>query len=215
MDIGRAFTFAFEDEDWLKKIAIGGVILLVPVWGWCVVVGYALRALNNMLEGQEVPLPEWDAWGDDFMRGLMPFIAAIVYAIPSWAISGIGSLMQGSNSGFVNLIGLGFQCVTVLYGIALAVVLPAMFLRYAKTNETSAFWAFSDIFAFIRDNLSNYIVAVLMCLVANIAAGIVGGIACGIGALFTTFIATLVCANLLSQVDREAAGSATLTGDEM
>ena len=28
MDVGRAFTFAFEDPDWLKKLLIGGALLI-------------------------------------------------------------------------------------------------------------------------------------------------------------------------------------------
>ena len=28
MDIGSAFTFMFDDEEWIKKIAIGGGIIL-------------------------------------------------------------------------------------------------------------------------------------------------------------------------------------------
>jgi len=214
MDIGRAFTFAFEDEDWLKKIAIGGVVNLIPIVD-LMAIGYALRALKNMLEGQELPLPEWDSWGDDFMRGLIPTIAGLVYSIPAWIFTSIGSAMAGSDSGFVSLLGLGFSCLTFLYGVVAAIVLPAMFIEYAKTNEFSAFWAFADAFAFIRENLSNYIVAVLMCLVAFIAASIVGGIACGIGIIFTSFIAMLVSAHLLSQVVREAEGSATTADSEM
>ena len=29
MDVGKSFTYMFEDKDWLKKIAIGGGILLL------------------------------------------------------------------------------------------------------------------------------------------------------------------------------------------
>ena len=38
MDIGRSFTYMFDDEKWLSKILIGGIINMVPIlnfasWG--------------------------------------------------------------------------------------------------------------------------------------------------------------------------------------
>jgi len=31
MDFGRAFTFAFQDPDWLKKVGLAAVIFLIPI----------------------------------------------------------------------------------------------------------------------------------------------------------------------------------------
>jgi len=206
MDIGRAFTYPFEDEDWLKKIAIGGVITLIPVVNF-IAVGYAFRTLRNLLEGRETPLPEWDDWGGDFMLGLIPALAAIVYAIPSGLLSGIAPALTASDSGFLGVIGFLCTCLSVLYGLALGVILPALYLRYAKNPEFSAFFQFPEAIAFIRENLSDYIIAWLMSIVAAIAASIVGSIACGIGVIFTSFLAFLVWAHLLAQVDHKAAGT--------
>lgn len=201
MDIGRAFTYPFEDKDWLKKIAIGGLVALIPIVNF-IAIGYAFRQLRNLLEGQELPLPEWDDWGGDFMLGLIPAIAAIVYVIPGWILQAIGGALTRSDSGFVTLLGLGFVCLTTLYGIAYAAVLPAMYVQYARTREFNAFFQFREIFDFIREHLRDYIIAVLMIIVASIAASIVGGILCGIGMAWTGFVAGLVSAHLLAQVAR-------------
>lgn len=204
MDIGRAFTYLFEDKDWLKKVAIGGLVTLIPIVNF-ITLGYGIRTFKNILEGQETPLPEWDDWGGDFMRGLIPAIAYIVYGIPIWILSAIGTaIAAGSDSGGVAVVSLFFSCLSTLYGIVLWVVAPAMLIRYAKTNEFASFYAFGEIIAYIKANLREYIVAVVMMLVAGIVAGIVGGILCGIGVIFTSFIATLVSAHLLAQVDRGA-----------
>jgi uncharacterized membrane protein len=40
MDFGRAFSFVFEDPDWLKKVAIAGLVMLIPVIGQLVVLGW-------------------------------------------------------------------------------------------------------------------------------------------------------------------------------
>ncbi len=204
MDIGRAFTYPFEDKDWLKKIAIGGLVMIIPVVNF-IAIGYAIRTLRNLLEGRETPLPEWDDWGGDFMLGLIPALAAIVYAIPSGVLSTIGGALAGNRSGFANLIGFGFSCLAVLYGLALGIILPVLYLRYAKNPEFNVFFQFAEAFAFIRENLSDYIITWLMILAASIVASIVGGIACGIGVIFTSFIALLVSAHLLAQLDKKAA----------
>jgi hypothetical protein len=199
MDIGRAFTYPFEDKDWLKKIAIGGVVTIVPIVNF-IAVGYAFRTLRNLLDGQETPLPEWDDWGGDFMLGLIPALAGIVYQIPTWILSMISGIFAGSDSGAAGLLGLVFGCLSAVYGLVLGIIMPAMYLRYARSGEFNTFFQFPEAIAFIRENLSEYIITVLMILVAFIAAGIVGGVACGIGTIFTTFIAGLVSAHLLAQL---------------
>ena len=50
--------------------------------------------------------------------------------------------------------------------------------------------------------------AVLGIIGASIAASVAGSILCGIGVIFTSFIALLVSAHLLAQFDREVAGPA-------
>jgi len=40
MDFGKAFSFVFEDEDWIKKIGVGGLISLIPVIGVFLVLGW-------------------------------------------------------------------------------------------------------------------------------------------------------------------------------
>jgi len=212
MDIGRAFTYVFEDKDWIKKVAIGGIVTLIPVVNF-IAVGYTFRQLRNLLQNQELPLPEWDDWRGDFGRGLLPAVAAIVYLIPAWILQLISGAMTASDSGFVTLLGVGFGCLTALYAIAYVLALPAMYIRYARSDEFNAFFQFAEILEFIRENLGDYIIAVVMMIVASIAASIVGGIACGIGVIFTSFIAMLVSAHLLSQVAgaQPAGGPATTT----
>ena len=73
MDIGSAFTFVFDDEDWIKKVAIGGGIILLGIillplllLGLLLFLplnGYMLEVLKNVRDGQAKPLPEWSDFG--------------------------------------------------------------------------------------------------------------------------------------------------------
>ena len=39
MDIGKAFGFVFEDEQWVSKILLGAAIMLIPIFGLFALIG--------------------------------------------------------------------------------------------------------------------------------------------------------------------------------
>ncbi len=207
MDIGKSFTYVFEDKKWVEKVLIGGLLSLIPIVNF-IAFGYALRTLKNVAEQKEPALPEWDDWGQDWIRGLLASIVApVIYAIPLIVMAipyGIVmSFLFGDDTG-ARVCSAAFSCLSSLYGIAMGVVLPAAMIKYATEEEFGSFFRFSEIFDFIRDTAGNYIVALLIIIVAGIVASIVGSIACGVGLIFTSFWATLVSAHLLGQVKAEA-----------
>ncbi len=217
MDIGKSFGFVFEDEDWVTKILIGGLVNLVPIVNLANT-GYSLRVLRNVAAGSERPLPEWGEFGDFIVKGLLVAVAGLIYAIPLLllvaltaivsAIGGAGAssaagATQDTTGGIVGLCVAAIACVEVLYALLLALWLPAASVKFALSGEFGAFFRFGAIWAFIARNLGGYIVALLVSLLAAIVAGIVGGILCGIGALFTGFYAMLVYGHLFGQLARE------------
>jgi hypothetical protein len=205
MDIGRSFTFVFDDEEWIKKILIGGILTIIPIVNF-VVFGYFLDTLKNVIDGHELPLPELD-FGDQFMKGLMFFLASLIYAIPiivlSIMIAVVGAIMGGAGDeaaqGVAGLCALGGNCIIFIYALALAVILPAACILYANSGEFGAFFRFSEIISLITSNVGSYIVALLVAWVASMVAGLVGSIACGVGIFFTSFWSYLVVAHLLGQ----------------
>ncbi len=205
MDIGKSFTYMFEDKKWVEKLLIGGLVTLIPIVNF-IAFGYALRALKNVAEGKEPVLPEWDDWGGDWVRGLLAsLVAPLVYSLPIAVAAipyGIAQVALGYSA--ADVCSVAFSCLSSLWGIAVAVVLPAGVIKYAMEGEFVSLFRFSEIFALIGDNLSNYIVALLLIIAASLVAGLVGFIACGVGLIFTSFWATLVSAHLLGQVQAEA-----------
>ena len=209
MDYGKAVKYMFDDKDWLKKILIGGVLNIIPIVNF-IPVGYGLRTLKAVGEGKDTPLPEWDDWGGDFMKGLLVAVAGLVYAIPIIVLAILSVIVaaiaggSGSSSdaagGFAALCMTGISCLNVLWGIAMALFLPAAILKFVKVGEFGAFFRFGEIWDFIKSNLGDYVIALLVAWLAAVVASVVGGIACGIGVLFTSFWATLVAANLFGQL---------------
>jgi len=212
MDIGKSFTYMFEDQDWLKKILIGGVINLIPIVNFAST-GYFVEAIRNTAEGRELPLPEWDDFGGKFMKGLMAGIAGFIYALPIMLFMGVvfgltaaitGSLENDAAETVATICPLIGNCVVFVYMILFMLIFPAAVIQYARTGQFGAFFRFGDIIAFIKANIGGYIIALLVALVASLIAQIVGSIACGIGILFTMMWAVLVGANLFGNLVREA-----------
>ena len=104
MDIGKAFSYVFEDEQWISKVLLGGVILLIPIVGWIAVSGYMVKIAQNVAQGNPRPLPQWGEFGDHFMRGLYAFVIGLVYLIPVFVLEGLffcvtGGLAAGTRRG--------------------------------------------------------------------------------------------------------------------
>jgi len=203
----------FEDQDWVKKILIGGVVNLIPIVNFAAS-GYFIEAVKNTAEGRELPLPEWDNLGGKFMKGLIAGIAGFIYALPIMIVVGIifglvavvtGAVSDEDTAATIATAcsGIGY-CLMFVYMILLLLIFPAATVRYALTGQFGAFFRFGEIWAFIKANIGGYIIALLIAVVAGLIAEIVGGIACGIGILFTLMWAMLVTANLFGNLAREA-----------
>jgi hypothetical protein len=213
MNVERAFTYPFDDEEWLKKILIAGVISVVPIAnfaGW----GYALQAAKNIIQGRETPLPEWDDFGEYFVKGLLTFLALLIYAIPLLLLSCVmgffDNLIAGGRVGEAARITIGLMSfclglLSFLYGLLIDFVLPAATTKYVLSEQFSDFFRFGEIFSYIGNNLGNYVIAFLITLVVSIVAALAGSLACLVGLLFTIPWAMLIVAHLYAQVYNQSA----------
>lgn len=212
MDLGKSFTFMFEDKDWITKIAIGGVVALLSVFIIPIplLVGYMLVVTKNVAEGNPNPLPEWNDISGMYMQGLMAVLGAIIWFVPviilacctGLAITGLSATARSDNaSGAMGAVVLCFQCLMAIASLVLSFFVYAPITRYALNGKFDTFWDFRGAWDFIRANPGNYVIAFLLALVAGFIAGF-GIIACGIGVFFTTFWGYLVAAHLFGQVAR-------------
>ncbi len=181
LDIGKAFGFVFEDEEWVSKILLGAVILLIPVFGWLALMGYAITVIRNVMAGEPRPLPAWNDLGRYFMDGLMLWVATLIYALPFLificpiALVGILPALAGENEdliailvGVSGLVSLGLGCLAVLYGILLGLVTPVLRVRYAETGEIGACLRFGEVFRFLSANIGSIIIAQIILWVAGV-----------------------------------------------
>jgi hypothetical protein len=219
MDIGKSFSFVFEDDEWVIKLLIAAGILAAGVFlSWLIIPallaglllsGYGVEITRRVIRGQAPALPAWDNWGKLFTDGLLVWIIGIVYALPI-IIMGIclGAPMGAINDeALAAVFGSFLGCLNVLWGIVISFLLPPAIALFAKEDDLGAAFRFSEIWALLRDNFTTYLVTVLMAWVASFIGGL-GFLVCGIGWLVTGPWASFVTSHLYGQALVEATGQA-------
>jgi hypothetical protein len=220
MDFGKAFSFTFEDPDWVKKVLLGGVISLVPILNFAST-GYSLEVTRRVINNNPRPLPEWDDIGGKLVKGLLYTVIAFVYALPilllvclmqgGLAVLGgaASSSSRGSDAagGAAAIISICFSCLMLIYGVFMGIVLPAAIGNYAAKDQLGAAFRFGDIISLVQKNISMYLMVLVIEIAAGLVASIVGSIACGIGILFTGFWSLLVIGFATGQAYREASAN--------
>ncbi len=220
MDIGKSFGFVFEDDQWITKILLAAAILLLGLlFSWLLLIplilalallaGYGVEITRRVLQGQLSGLPEWDNWGDLLAEGFKVIVIGIVYALPIIVISiclGIPiGIFSENTPELSSLFSTLLSCVSLLYAIAMSIVLPAAIAFYVAHDDLGAAFRFGEVFAFVRDNLSNYLITFLMSWVAQFI-GQLGSVICGVGWLATAPYAIMVTGHLYGQAYVASAG---------
>jgi len=224
IDLGRGFRFVVEDPDWIKKILIGGVFMLLSplLVGAVFVMGYCIRLIRRAAAGNPRPLPEWDDLGGMFGEGLralaiylvyvlpvaiIPMAFAIVVAVSSAGLAG-SSGSRGASDAFGALLAMGAMgvyAITAILMLVLSLYVPAALARFAMLERLGAAFELAENFAFIRRNLGNYAMALLLYLLGSFAAQL-GVVLCCVGIFPASFWAIcMMCWGLGEVVKRDPA----------
>lgn len=214
MDFGRAFSFVFDDPDWLRKVGIVALVSLIPLIGQFVAIGWALRITRGVIAGDPNPLKDVD-FGQDLGLGFQAIVIAFVYAIPLLIIllpiavvDSILAAQSGNDTAgvLIGLVSLCFGLVAVLYGILMAFVVPAAYGNFVAKGELSAGLRFGEVWGLVRNNPGAYLVVLAGMIVASFIAPL-GSIVCVIGAVVTYAYAMAVQGHFYGQAYRVARGT--------
>lgn len=211
MDFGLAFSFPFQDEKWINKILIAGLIALIPIVGWIVLLGWQIEVIRRVIQGSDEPLPDWSGFGDYLMLGLQGVVIALVYSLPIILLTApvaiLSAVLDSSDAGIIiGVISACFSCISLIYGILMAFAIPAAFGRLAATGKIGEAFKLSAIWDLVRNSLGAYVIAIIGTLVASFV-GSLGIIACIIGVVFTWAYYNAVAGHLYGQAYREGAAA--------
>lgn len=206
MDIGKSFTFVFEDPNWAGKIIIGGLITLIPIVGWLFVIGYLVAIARNIIKGDPQPLPEWSDFGQIFVDGIYGFVIAFVYVLPIiivscvfWAPLSLISPDSGDGSFLFTLLSCCFSAFVFIYAVIVGwFFIPAALGRYAETSDLASALRFGEVLDVSRADPVAFLIALLIAWVASFLASF-GLILCCVGVIFTAFYAQCVTGHIYGQ----------------
>lgn len=216
MNFGRAFTFVFEDPDWLKKVGIAALVSLIPVVGSIAVLGWTLEITRRVIKGEGESLPEWSDFGAYIGKGFQALVVGLGYAAPlilimlcGLTISLLPAMLSGNGNGdtaggLMALVMFCTYCLVAILGIAVGIVIPAAYGKLADTGELGAAFRFGEVIGLVRAAPGPFLMVLLGGIVANGVIAPLGTVACGVGALFTMAYAMLVMAHLYGQAYKTA-----------
>ncbi len=222
LNIGRALSFGFEDKEWLAKMAVGVLVLLVGVVfslflvGTLVLLlltGYMVAIVRTVAEGQDQELPHWDNWGQLFKDGLFVGVALLVWHLPT-ALFSIPSVIplllfdQNTGAGMdvlsmlLLLISIVTGCLLLIYLIFYALLTPIIVWQVADKGTLGAAFDVPTMFAILKTHLGDLVVIAVTMLVVSLVASLVGILLCGLGVLVTEVWTTWVQGHLVGQLGR-------------
>jgi uncharacterized protein DUF4013 len=230
LDFGRGIRFVFDDPDWVKKVLIGAGMMILSVFiiGSLWLMGYWVRLIRRAASGEDRPLPEWDDLGGMLVDGLkgagiycaylFAFLIPLGCVVLTVVILGGGAahLTRGSEDAAQAVGALAGLGVMGLYGvmwlvmIVLMVYLPAALTRFALTLRFGAGFELGENFSFIRRNLLNYVLALVLYLVGSFVAQF-GVLLCCIGVFPASFWALCLLGWGLGETARRDAAPLALT----
>ena len=212
-DFAKPFSYVFDDPDWLQKILIGGLFYIAGFFiiGWFFILGYVARTARNVIADHPRPLPEWENIGEFFNEGVrlfgvllavvLPLVtlifgimipAGILGSIDNQGAEAVGALMSGT-----------MACIIVPVSLAVTFFMPAMLLFAAVEQRFGAAFELSRIWPFIKQNIGNYVLAIVVYLIARFIGGFGIMLLC-IGVVFTAFWSFLITTHAFAQVYRLA-----------
>ena len=225
MDFGRAFSYAFQDPDWLKKVGLAAVIMLIPVVGSIVVLGWGLEITRRLINNETDLLPDWSNFGEFLSKGFQAFVVTLAYLLPSLVInicqqgiaismnaaanSGNGSQQMAGVAGFAAIC---LSCLSIVFSIAAGFLIPAALGTLADTGQLGAAFRFNQIIGLVRSAPGPYLLQLLVVGVASLILIPVGIIVCIVGVLAVSAYLTTVSSHLTGQSYKIARAAQAATG---
>lgn len=187
MEFERALKMPLDDPNWLVKILIGGALTIIPIVN-LLSHGYALEAMRRSINGRP-EMPDWDDWGDKFVKGLAALFICLVYYIPLLIIMGVGGglgalMNSGMGTGLFFATGYTIGFILVLF---IGFVIPMALAHYIATGSVGSAFALGVVLGKIRERLSDYAVAYVMAVVMLFLVNFVGKLPI-IGWLLSAFL---------------------------
>ncbi len=218
MDFGKAFSYPFEDQDWLKKVGLAALFILIPVIGPLLIAGWGLAITRRVIKKDPEPLPDWSEFGEILGGGFKVAVVWFAYMLPVIllqacvqlaAIGGIDSTNDEALIAGLSFVIFCISCLVFIYSLIMAFIVPAALGNMAAKNDLSSAFRFGEVVGLVRAQPGAYAIVFLGSLAAGFIASL-GIVACFIGVFFTAAYATTINAHLRGQAYLQAASDTSI-----
>ena len=185
LDLKENIVFPFSDPEWALKLLKTSIayILLLPMPA---VFGYQIAVIREAANGEDEALPEFsmENLGSLWVQGFKYMVVlSILGMVPMF---GVGALTYGAYAGFADngdplgyILGGCFLRFVVM--MLLAVLIPALLLRFAMTDSVGSLFDVGSALGDIKHGPGDYALIFIFPMIASIATSIVSFT--GIGAI--------------------------------
>lgn len=207
MNYSEALSFVFRDAEWLKKLAIGGLLAVVSfcfglifIFGFFLI-GYYIGIIRNVAQGAENPLPEWQQWSKLFVDGIMGTVIILIYLA---IIGGLCALfiVQICGQTYVGDVEMVFGIVSVSLVTLFLLIFLTNFglIQFALTDNFASAFNFSALLSVMKSHLGEFLAVAIFSFILNAILFLAG---LGILSPFTNFWGMAVQAHLFGQCARK------------
>lgn len=208
MRFGYSLTFPIHDGHWFRKIFLPAILLLVPLLGPVVVLGWGCEVCRRAIEGKSEELPDLD-FRKNLSDGIRVLGLLVLHGLPVLVAAGAGALLaspyfvsqKDSAAAGVAAALCAIECVGLLITLALAALASAAIGRYAAGENLGAALRPIGSLRLLRSAPGAYLLTLLGYVPLALLA-LSGGLICLIGACFTGAYATASAFHLIGQAYR-------------
>lgn len=193
-----------ESPGWFGRLCLLGLLMIIPIFGQIVVLGYAYGWARDIAWNLKTPLPARIFGNEDgrlYSRGLHMFVIALVFGIVPYVLEQAWSLMAGGGLGTASSMAFGANVGTIMFNSLAGVVILAFSvfctvfayvgcIRSAVYCRLSPGFQLKRLWSMIRHDASGIIRIFFMVLLVSVVMTVV--LCCGI--FGATFAITLVAA---------------------
>ncbi|MDP2343289.1 MAG: hypothetical protein Q8O67_20190 [Deltaproteobacteria bacterium] len=196
LDIGMIITAPTKDKDWMKKCAIMGLIMMIPIAGALNMYGWVKTITERRLaNGPDVDtLPEaglhYMAPGWKFFLAMLPLIGGVLlFIFAGSAVAGVAVYMgakgggQGAESIVMGIVVLMYVGI-IFFALIMQVLSPAIMFLHIVDGEPWASIQFRKMWEVMQLGGVQYLLLFVAVLIAGMI-GSLGVMACYVGMFVT------------------------------
>jgi hypothetical protein len=212
MDLERAFTFIWKDEEWIKKAGIAFVLMLTTI-GSIGVIGWIAELAKRVAQGDPEPIPNWDQMGEYFKIGLKYLGIAFIWSLPvligitGTALLMTPSVMMEDPGPFLAMVSIFNICMSVfafIYIMIINLLTPPLWVLLAEGEPFNEMIKPKHAWKLFRSNSGGYLIAMLVGWLITAILSSFGALACLVGVFFTSVLSQMIVGFLVGQATSQA-----------